>query len=402
MEGWIIWIIIIIAWAVISNLSKKKETEDYVEALQENRFTIFVEEGIPPKKTGIDTECYTVQLKGMCNNLNDDTIKLLFYVYDNTDAEDDDFGLPVVAAHEALSEPGSRILGRHEIVETTANQYWPKYFTWFYLPKELVIPPHKGKRKLKFWAAVAEPDIQPERGGFADSELKKIIYSAKQIVDCKFNEIGYMDEIVNREAVEDLTIQLGMGMAASDGHLDQKELNKIKDWIRTRIEMLDDEKIKKEKKKHFSEFVKATYAKAKNKRLSISNLVEQFNDKAGRSQKYEAIQLLLDIASADEKLHREEEKFINKIVKTTGINLKTFKEMKNKVIANIGNIDTSEETSEEMFGITSDMNKAEKCKLLRKEYTKWNAQTTHKELKRRKRAKQLVKIVADLRKKYKC
>ena len=152
----------------------------------------------------------------------------------------------------------------------------------------------------------------------------------------------------------------------------------------------------------FSEFVKATYAKAKNKRLSISNLVEQFNDKAGRSQKYEAIQLLLDIASADEKLHREEEKFINKIVKTTGINLKTFKEMKNKVIANIGNIDTSEETSEEMFGITSDMNKAEKCKLLRKEYTKWNAQTTHKELKRRKRAKQLVKIVADLRKKYKC
>ena len=123
MEGWIIWIIIIIAWAVISNLSEKKETEDYVEALQENRFTIFVEEGIPPKKTGIDTECYTVQLKGMCNNLNDDTIKLLFYVYDNTDAEDDDFGLPVVAAHEALSEPGSRILGRHEIVETTANQY---------------------------------------------------------------------------------------------------------------------------------------------------------------------------------------------------------------------------------------------------------------------------------------
>ena len=56
MEGWIIWIIIIIAWAVISNLSEKKETEDYVEALQENRFTIFVEEGIPPKKTGFPNQ----------------------------------------------------------------------------------------------------------------------------------------------------------------------------------------------------------------------------------------------------------------------------------------------------------------------------------------------------------
>ena len=44
----------------------------------------------------------------------------------------------------------------------------------------------------------------------------------------------------------------------------------------------------------------------------------------------------------------------------------------------------------------------EKCKILRKEYTKWNSQTTQRDLKRKKRAKEMVKIIADLRKQYNC
>ena len=47
-------------------------------------------------------------------------------------------------------------------------------------------------------------------------------------------------------------------------------------------------------------------------------------------------------------------------------------------------------------------NDKEKCKVLRKEYTKWNSQTTQRDLKRKKRAKEMVKIIADLRKQYNC
>ena len=39
-------------------------------------------------------------------------------------------------------------------------------------------------------------------------------------------------------------------------------------------------------------------------------------------------------------------------------------------------------------------------KILRKEYTKWNGQTNHKDVKKKKRAKEMVKIIADLRKQY--
>ena len=39
---------------------------------------------------------------------------------------------------------------------------------------------------------------------------------------------------------------------------------------------------------------------------------------------------------------------------------------------------------------------------LRKEYTKWNAQTNHKDTKKKKRAKEIVKVIANLRKQYNC
>ena len=132
----------------------------------------------------------------------------------------------------------------------------------------------------------------------------------------------------------------------------------------------------------------------------IKLLTKEFNDVASKSQKYTAMQLLLDISGADGTLSKEEDVFINKIAKTTGINLSTFKEMKNKVIANVDNIDLSEKPSEESFGITEDMDDAEKMKVLRKEYTKWNGQTNHKDVKKKKRAKEMVKIIADLRKQY--
>ena len=208
-----------------------------------------------------------------------------------------------------------------------------------------------------------------------------------------------MDEIVNKDKVEDLSIKLGMSMAAADGHLDQKELDVIKNWAKNVTSLLDEEKAK-ERNKYFSKYIKNTYQSAKQKKISLSNLVKEFNDVASKSQKYTAMQLLLDISGADGTLSKEEDLFISKIAKTTGINLSTFKEMRNKVIANVDNLEMSEKPSESTFGITEDMDDAEKMKILRKEYTKWNGQTNHKDPKKKKRAKEMVKIIADLRKQY--
>ena len=399
MDYGVIWVIIIIAVFLFNLFSKSEDSSsDVQQFVSDNPFSIKVKRGMPPTETGIKIDCFNIEMRGMINHPSEDEIKVILTLQDVTDNEEE-AGLPVVSAHHVFSEPNSRVFGFHQNVRTGTDSYYPDWIKYTSVPLDFIIPPHKGSRKIKFLLFVCDFDTEIRQGYLEDTH--KVKHLASQIVNFSFKEPGYMDELVNKDKVEDLTIKLGMCMAASDGHLDQKELNIIKGWAKNITSLLEDDKAT-ERNAHFSKFLKSSAIAAKDKKISLSNLVKEFNDIASKSQKYTAMQLLLDISGADGTLSKEEDLFINKIAKTTGINLATFKEMKNKVIANVDKIEMSEKPSEETFGITEDMDDSEKCKVLRKEYTKWNAQTNHKDTKKKKRAKEIVKVIANLRKQYNC
>ena len=401
MEGIVIWIVIVIGWALLKGVFSAAtggSGDDSSSSVEANPFTIKVKKGLPPKDTGLTVDCYNVEMTGMISHPTEDQVKIILLVQDVTDNDDEnDAGAPVLSAHEAFAEKGSRVLGVERIYDTSSRTYFPDWSLFVPVPVDFIVPPHKGKRRIKFLLCVADTTTTVERGGLTDTSGLQHI--STEILNFNFKEPGYMDELINRDKVEDLTIKLGMCMAAADGTLDQKELNIIKTWAKNLTSLLEDDKAQ-ERNAHFSKFLKSSAIAAKTHKISLSNLVKEFNDIASKTQKYTAMQLLLDISGADGTLSKEEDVFINKIAKTTGINLSTFKEMKNKVIANVDNIDLSEKPSEESFGITEDMDDAEKMKVLRKEYTKWNGQTNHKDVKKKKRAKEMVKIIADLRKQY--
>ena len=403
MEGGIVWLIILVGWVLFNIFGKSDEEKTYEarkEIFDKIRLQLNVSEEIPPKERGLpNVKCIAVKVKGLFGNPNEDKTKVFLTIHDNTDLGDDEFGLPILSAHPSFSEQGSRVFTISTVYDTSPDTYFPDWFSFIYIPKELLLPPKKGRRRLKFNFTACDTATNVTHG--AHDDLGTIHYNASDFYNLTTKEIGYMEELANKSKVEDLTIKLAMCMAATDGHLDQKELNVIKNWAKSLTLELDEDKAE-EKKKHFSSFIKKTYTEAKNKKVSISKLVSEFNDKASKGQKYLAIELMLNVASSDDKLAAEEEKFINKIAKTTGIDLKTFKEMKNKIVAKVGSLDLSEKPSEESFGISDDMDDKEKCKILRKEYTKWNSQTTQKDPKRKKRAKEMVKIIAGLRKQYNC
>ena len=399
MDGGVIWIIIVVGIFIFNMISgSNDESNESSTSVEANPFTVKVKKGLPPKNTGLTVECYNIEMTGMISHPTEDQVKIILLVQDVTDNDDEnDAGAPVLSAHEAFAEKGSRVLGVERVYESSSRTYFPDWSLFVPVPVDFIVPPHKGKRRIKFLLCVTDTATTVERGGLTDtSGLQQI---STEILDFNFKEPGYMDELVNRDKVEDLTIKLGMCMAAADGTLDQKELNIIKTWAKNLTSLLEDDKAQ-ERNAHFSKFLKSSAIAAKTNKISLSSLVKDFNDIASKTQKYTAMQLLLDISGADGTLSKEEDVFINKIAKTTGINLSTFKEMKNKVIANVDNIDLSEKPSEESFGITEDMDDAEKMKVLRKEYTKWNGQTNHKDVKKKKRAKEMVKIIADLRKQY--
>ncbi len=401
MDGGLIWIVIVIGWILFSIFGKSDE-EKTIEARKEIfdklRLQLQVTEEIPPKDRGLQSEKHVaVKVKGLFGHPTESSTRIFLTIHDNTDLGDDEFGAPVLSAHPSFAEKNNRVFSISTVWETSPDTYFPDWYNLIYIPKDIILAPYKGRRKLKFNFTACDTDAEIKHGGHDD--LDKIRYNASAILKFTAKELGYLEEFKNRDKVEDLSINLAMNMAASDGHLDQKELNVIKDWAKSCTLELEEDKAE-ERKKHFAKLIKDTYKKAQSKNVSITKLVNEFNEKASKSQKYLAIELMLNVASSDSKLAKEEEQFVNKIAKTIGINLQTFKEMKNKVIANVDKIEFSEKPSEASFGITDDMDDSEKMKILRKEYTKWNGQTNHKDPKKKKRAREMVKIIADLRKQY--
>ena len=409
MEVILIWIVGVVIWAVFKGAFSSGGSGKYQDEAGDDidAFAISVKHQIPDKALqkerdlNINYKCFIINASGLIGTAYHNKIKIILSCYDNTDKNDDEIGTTVVTAHEAYSENSQykRIFGKEFVMDVSQSTYYPKNTVLFFIPSEFIVPPHKGKRRLKFVVNICDADTQVTFGGYDDTS--KIIYHASDLIDFSYKDVGYLDAVINKDKVEDLTIKLAMCMAASDGHLDQKELNVIKDWAKNLTNLLEEDK-QAERKKHFSKFIKDTYTSAKAKRISISDLVKEFNKIASKTQKYEAIELLLNISSADGKLSKEEEVFINKIAKTTNIDLKTFRDMKNKVVANVEKIETLEKPSETTFGLSDDMTDKEKCRSLTKQYSKWKGQTTHKDPKRKKRAKEMIKAIADLRKEYNC
>ena len=135
-------------------------------------------------------------------------------------------------------------------------------------------------------------------------------------------------------------------------------------------------------------------------------MIDDLNDKAIKEQKYELIDFLLRVVSADDNLSREEDAMLNKIVKKLDIDKKTYDEMKNKTLATVKTIQAAtsgdKNSDEGLLGLTDEMTDKEKCKELRKLYSKWNGQTNSTNKKIKSRAKEMIKLIAELRSKYNC
>ena len=115
--------------------------------------------------------------------------------------------------------------------------------------------------------------------------------------------------------------------------------------------------------------------------------------------------LLLKVVSADDELSKEEDVMLNKIVKKLQIDQKTYNQMKNKTIASVGKIETDDYSSgsdEQLLGLSDEVTNEEKCKELRKLYSKWNGLTNSSNKQTKTRAKEMVKKIATLRSKYNC
>ena len=397
--------------------NKSHQSSDVIERLdealeEERKLALYVDYDIAEEQDYI-----TLFAKGRVNidsnKLEKDTFKakITCYVFDETEEKKQ---LYLKCADPSFHDEEYLLCSSRDMEIPIGAEYheWSRLILF---PSQLVVPPKKGKRKLVFKLFFSSLNTKFEKGVPRKNKNSEIYIERSPKFEINYQEPGFLETKEFADDVNRNTIQLGMALANADGHIKQREIDIIKNWTKSQYgwnifdflqgnRNLDSFPVENEnqKKAELSFFMSNTYDELKDKRLSMSKIIEELNDKATSTQKYEAMKFLLDIAGSDDKLGIAEDALINKTAKALNLDLKHFQDMKNVAIANISDIEHSETMDETVFNLTEDMSKSDKCKRLREEYSKWNRQTNNSNEGIRNRAKKMVELAANLRKKYGC
>ncbi len=333
-------------------------------------------------------------------NKDNSEAKFTVYVFDVTNDEE--------IALQGLEDPykdDNYLLSQNRTMEV---KHGYGYFEWtpmYFFPKTLVVPPYRGERKLKFILYMSSKKAQFENGKIKSE--KDLYYSTEFILNYSFEDPGYLEEGKYEDEVNEKIVQLGLAVAYSEKKINQKGVEAIKSWINQKVILknyfLENTEQEKENKIKYSFLLKNTYQLLKKNKLSLSEIVKELNFKSSASKRYEAMNLLLNIAGSDDRLSAEEDKLLNQTARALELNMDRFQQMKTSTIANIDTIDeNSQENEDTIFNFSPNMTNEEKCKKLREEYTRWNRQTNNSNEKIRNQAKKMVELTAKLRKKYNC
>ena len=353
-----------------------------------------------------NTQMFDIEAKGPLNFTKDqikqsekenEEAKFSCYVFDITDKDNE---TPL----QGLTDPYK---DENYLLSSTRNMkvgVGLAYYDWtamFRFPKSLVIPPNRGQRILKFVVCASKIKSKFDQGKIKNK--KDLYFETTTIFNLDYEQPGYLESEIYESALNEKIIQLGMAIAYSEKKINTSGVETIKSWINTEIlwkNYLTDET---EEKVKYSFLLKNTHELLKKNKLSLSEIVKEINFKSNISRRYDAMNLLLNIAGSDDRLSKEEDKLLNNTARALELDLDRFQQMKTSTIANIDTIDESDEDNEDtIFNFSKDMTDADKCKKLREEYTRWNRQTNNSNEKIRNQARKMVELTANLRKKYNC
>ena len=353
-----------------------------------------------------NTQMFDIEAKGPLNFTKDqieqsekenEEAKFSCYVFDITDKDNE---TPL----QGLTDPykdENYLLSSTRNMKVGLGFAYNDWTAMFRFPKSIIIPPSRGQRILKFVVCASKLKSKFDQGKIKNK--KDLYFETTTTFDLNYEQPGYLESEIYESVLNEKIVQLGMAVAYSEKKINTSGVEAIKSWINTEIlwkNYLNDET---EEKVKYSFLLKNTHELLKKNKLSLSEIVKEINFKSNISRRYDAMNLLLNIAGSDDRLSKEEDKLLNNTARALELDLDRFQQMKTSTIANIDTIDESDEDNEDtIFNFSKDMTDADKCKKLREEYTRWNRQTNNSNEKIRNQARKMVELTANLRKKYNC
>ena len=212
-------------------------------------------------------------------------------------------------------------------------------------------------------------------------------------IDAEYKQAGYLG--VNRKKLDALIIPLGYSIAT----INNDPLKSIK-LVKENIGYKGDRTLEGGINQSLN--LKMIYEKSQKNTIDPQIYLKEIKNFSKIDERYEVINLLLNIATHDNTLTYTENKFLDDVAKKLELNQSKYLEIKKIETASLKSVDFGDKADESIFGLSKEMDDKTKCRILRQEYSRWNSQTNNSNKDKRVRAKEMVNLIANLRKQYNC
>ncbi len=392
------FIVFIVLWRVIAWIAglfgiETKSYEDIGPLEVRTRRTTETNE-----ENGYTYEAIEVQARGTipvpCDNC---PVQFTIHAFDGLDEEI----RPVLSSFEGLQEQDTIAFEwRSDAIALPLYNGLGKWTTMFSIPVEVLVFPRRGNRKLSVQFCVIAADAPPHfQLGFTDGETGQIYAVAQSSQIFENIAEGYEEREKKRRKVHGLIAEMGLHMAAVDGQLDESEAQIVKDWLK-RIVNSEHESNREEVKKELLGKTREAYQRAAKGASDLDMIVVEINEIATQQEKYEALELCMDVMAADENADAVEIKELDRIAKALKVDPKTFRNLREQRFAKMTNIHEVSDNLDTMLGITREMTPEQIKGHLSAEYRKWNSRVSHSDEKIRKRASEMLLMIGEARKKH--
>ena len=410
-ESGFIWLLIIGGYIIYRVIRSNQQNQAVKKAQQEidkigDLQTRVVEDEV--EFEGRKLSVFKVEIKGFVARLGTTPPNqglICTYIFDQTNGKKMyEESWPILASFDSWSEPGTSLFKTQnfEVNGLDNGYHFTDWATLFVIPKDVLNHPYKGKRTLGFITYVTDTLAKFQYGSLENRESILNVHQCQ--LTYNFDEIGYKESIENRPRIIELSIQLALKVASMDSNIDQDEINEVKNWIGIKVEtdnFGNEEKILAEKSQ-FGKYLQDATSYAEKNSISQIEITKELNDKASKQQKYDALELMLDVMTSDSDASAEEMSIIDDVVKLLNLDPNTYKELRQSRLTKVENISTNQSADESIFGIDNSMSNEEICSKLADQYDEWSQRLALPDKATSKRAEEMCDKIINLRRKYKC
>ena len=348
-----------------------------------------------PKDDDSMYETFGVFSKGNPDVALDHPAMLIFKLFDKTTS------LPVVSTFEMTSEESSRVFEHAVPIGNMQDKYWPDWARVSALIPESLIGPHKGTRTLQLQCFLWYEHLKPEfERGYLPEDTTGGINVFTHEFNFNLTNPGYLEVDDERLEVQVASIKLAISIAMADGTLDKSEGTEIKNWVKGIVDSAGESQ-RDEIKETLNNALEEAYNKVKSSPIDIEQVCADIKDIGSAADKFDLIELCLDVMAADGEADKEELKQIEQISKLVGIDYDEISKMKDQRLIKLDPTSSSNSGLEEKLDIDPEWDNEKINKHILSLYGKWNGRLNSlSEGIERENAQKMLDLIAEARKKY--